>query len=439
MQLANYDVLQNYNIDTKNIYQKNTNRPVIYGISIDNNTALYFDDGISLVRKNGNYILQISITDITECIPFRSSLDIYARKKLFDDKNNFIFPLKVKDNCLSLKKDRVTLAFTVEIMLNSKLEVLNIRFFESAFVNKQNYSYRAFDKELEKKAHSQDQQAIKLSLFAEKLYKKENDEDKKLNANQILECIMTFTNKQVASFCAKNNIPVIYHNKMPRCDNKYTLEKTGYTTFTSSMRKYTDIITHRQIKKYLGLKFDCYCYNQKSLQNIVNELNALNCIENNNNYGRLLIENLIRTNSSINKEIIEKLIPTLEREKVDPFVVFYIIYYLNSDKTVKDILIKYFRPKINKSWGRALFAFIKYSTNLRIELDIGVKRNSKRYKDKKSDNRNSTIYLEIGNEIFEFTQKRKKNEQLSSKAMEMLFTKLYKYIHDNKINIFENI
>ncbi len=439
MQYANYEILQKYGIDTKNIYEKNKNRKVIYGISIDNNTTSFYDDGISLFRKNGNYILQISITDTTECIPFGSSLDIKARKILLDNEKIFLFPLKVKNSCLGLKKDQVNLTFTIEIVLNHKLEILSRRFFKSAFVNRKSYSYNSFDEELKRKNYLKDSTVYKLSSFTEKLYFKVNNVLKKLNADEIVECLMGFTNKQVALYCNENNIPVIYHNKLPKCENKYTLTNTEYTTFTSPMRKYTDIITHLQIKSYLESGNNAYPLDRKRLEKIVYELNTLNCMQNNNNFARELIQKLINSNSYISTETIERILPTLEREKVDPFVVFYILYYLNSEENIKQIIIQFFKRKINKMWSRALYAFIKYNTNLEIELDISTNKSGKRYREKKSANRNSTIYLKIDNKVFEFTQKRKTNEQLSSKAMEMLFSKLYKYIHDYNINIFENI
>jgi len=438
MQLANYAVLQNYGIDTNNIYKKNTNRPVIYGITIDNNVGSFLDDGITLSKKNGKYILQISITDVSECIPLNSKLDLVARKKQIDNDKNFLFPIKVKKECLSLNQSQVNLAFTFEIILNSNLDTINIRFFKSAFVNQKSYTHNSFDQEIEKGKKTENSMAIKIKSFTEKLYYKVNGEMRILNADKLVECLMVYTNKQVATYCNKNDIPVIYHNKSSSCENKYTLDKTGYTTFTSPMRKYTDIITHIQIKNYLENKRD-YSFNNTKLQKIVNQLNELNCLQNNNNFSRKLVQNIISNEEIIDFSIYQKLIPILEKEIVDPFVIFYIIYYINTDEKIKNLLLSYFSKQINKIWGRALFAFIKYNTNLKIELHINCKRNGKRFKDKKSVNRNSTIYLNIDGKVFEFTKKRKRNEQLSSKAMEMLFSKLYKYIHDNKINIFENI
>jgi hypothetical protein len=449
MQYANYNILQQYGINTDNIYQKNAHRPVLNGISIDNDNASYFDDGIKVFREKGIYILQVSITDVTECIPYSSNLDIKAREILIEKNSIFLFPLKVKNQCLSLKQDQVNLTLTLEVKFDSNLTILNRRIYESAFINKKNYKYSAFDKILMFKKALKDPHIERIRILAEKIFFDKFKAYKLLNADDIVKQIMIFANTQVTIYCKDRNIPIIYENYDSLCYNKYTIEQTEYSTFSSSMRKYNDIIVHRHIKDYLNsneyigtglLKKVNYTYSIYLLKTIVDNLNIVNCKRNNNHLIKESVIESVYQNRQLEQKIIDDLHIEIKNDSVEPFIVFYIIFSLHSDFQLREYLLKVIRKNLVNSWIKGLFSFIKYRTTLDITMGNHTKDlNDKCRESKKSVRKNSIVILEINNETFTFTQKKKRNENLSSKAMERLCTKLYKYIHDNEINIFSEL
>lgn len=445
MKYANYNILQGYGINTTDIYQKNAHRPILYGISIDDNNALFYDDGIKLMKKGEFYILQISITDITECIPFESNLDIKARDILIDKDKTLLFPIIVKRECLSLRQNQVNLTLTLEVKVNSNLTILSRKIYESAFINKKAYSYKTFDEALLVKKTLRNPHVERLSKFAEKIFFKKTQTHEKLNADSIVKHIMIFANTQVTIFCKENNIPVIYENKDPLYDSKYTTNETAYTTFTSSMRKYNDIIVHSQIKQYLKNKkltvqkdVD-YKYSSNLLTDFVVKLNIFNCKQDNNSSIKEAVANFVYKKEKLEQRIIKTLNIEIENNRVEPFAIFYIIFSLHCDKELRDHLVKVLNKNIVNNWTIALFTFIKNHTILSISMGYKGKNNvSRYYKEKKSLLRNSIVILKVNDKTFDFIQKKKRNETLSSKAMERLLTKLYKYIHVNEINIFRD-
>ena len=436
-----YKILQKYKIDTSKILSKNLDRPVVRGITIDNDNAFFLDDGISISRDKSNYILKVSVTDVSECIEKNSILDNTARKILCENPENMLFPGKVKENCFSLNIDKINLSITVEIHIDNKFNIKKSIVYKSAFISNYNYSYKEIDDKLKDKPI----EIKRLTNLAKGLYFKRTGEITELDSPNILKEIIILANSQIAIFCKENNIPVIYENKDPKCYNKYTTEVRPYTTFSSPMRKYLDIIVQRQIKSFINAKKDNKnpnYYSKDFLSKLCIELNEYNCQRNYNFAIKKGVYTALKQKKTITNEIIEKIKHEIEHERIEHFMLYYIIFSNNCDINTKRYFLDILKKNKIRNWYQSLFTFISSKTNLYIYVENPTyskqKINQKRYREKISEKKTTLITLTIKGKSFTFYGKKKGSDSLSIKAMEGVMLKIYKYVIENNENIFLN-
>jgi len=440
-------ILQKYGINILDINYKNKNRPLLKGISIDNNNTNFYDDGIKLYKENSIFILEISISDISEFITKNSKLDLLARKQLFQYKNSPLYPYDLKNNCLSLTKSYERNTLTLTLKFNKNLDVISRDITKTRFLCKFNYSYKDYDKLLDTNQRKMDFNTQRLSVFTERLYRKNNKTFKKLLSNEIVKEIMILANSQIAIYCSENNIPIIYENKETK--NKYTTQVTNYTTFTSPMRKYVDYITHSQIKSFLnrdkskddyGFTNVEYIYSKNELDTILTEMNNANNKKNISHNLKINIHETIFQKKELNQHIYYEILDQIKNNQNDIYILFFVIFSLKFDKKIRDELFIKIKKKINNNLNNSLFSFIKYSSRIEISLtnklfeNLVYKRKSVTVK--KSDIKNTSIIIKLDGNQYIFTEKKKSNEKISSKAILRMFNKLYKVVNENNINIF---
>ena len=439
-------ILQKYGINIYDINYKNKNRPLLKGISIDNNDANFYDDGIKLYKEKSFFILEVSISDVSEYIAKDSKLDLLARKQFFQYENNPLYPYDLKNTCLSLVKSCERNTLTLTLKLNKNLNVINRDIAKTRFVNKCNYSYNQYEKLLYTNQRKVDFYTKRLSSFAEGLYHKNNQTFKRLLSSEIVKEIMILANLQIAIYCSEKNIPIIYENKETK--NKYTTQVTNYATFTSPMRKYVDYITHLQIKSFLdrdkskdnyGFTNVKYKYSKDELDEILEKINIVNKKKFINHYLRKEIHEIVFNKKRLNEKIINDILNQIHNNQADPYIVFYVIFSLEFNKEIRNKLFVKIKNDRNNIINY-LFSFIKYISKIEINLinkNFGDPVNQRKYlKVKKSERKNSSVIIKIDGNEYNFTEKRKSNETISSKAMQRMLTKLYKIINENNINIF---
>ncbi len=440
--MLGYNILQQYKIDDKKIIEKNLFRPVIYGISIDNNNTSILDDGISFSKKNNIYILKFCVSDITEFLNSDSDLILKAKKTRSEKENIFLFPLEIK-KAFSLNKNKIKLSITIEIQLNEKYKVIDTKVYESAFINKENFSYDKVDRVL---LSNPDKNSLifQLSKLSENLYYQRFKTKKVLDSKAILREIVILANQQMAYYCNEKNIQCIYENQTIKCYKKYSLKQTNYLTFSSPMRKLADLINHYQIKK--GLKETSkntivYPYTKDKLENLVKDLNKDNCLSDYKYIIRKEVLTAIKEKQKINQDILDKVLIEIKQGRIEIFMIFYIIFSLYTDNSIKEVLIKNLKNNAIKNWELSLFRFLKKRSCLDIEIDYPFNNNVKNskgfYKTKVQSQKKSRIILHMDKKLFYFHSKKSGSKAFSKNTMVKVLTKIHKYIIQNNLDIFK--
>lgn len=297
------------------------NRLSVFGITIDEATTVDRDDGIWLVElSNGNFELQVSITDVSTLIPQESPLDQEAEKRVVTLYHTSpptpMLPTHISGNLGSLEEEKRRLALTIFFEINSNGDVNKFLIKETIFTNKKAFSYEEVESILAKPQNIPEHKLlIKMQqlaqLFAKKRVGKSGvltpngyvDEDGNLiqdnvNAHQLIAEFMILTNITIANFLAENNLPAIYrtqdvgttdfefvsktmgHCLVPaiyeyKCKPHVGLGVMGYTHFSSPLRRFVDLVNHRVVKSFIQKKSHPYTVEQlEKLCNNINDFQA---------------------------------------------------------------------------------------------------------------------------------------------------------------------
>ena len=299
------------------------NRPVIEGYTIDGPTSKDLDDGLNMYKKGDNYILEISIADITSVIKLYSELFRIAYDRIetryLSDYNIPMLPAILSENRLSLLPGDLRPAITFYMEISSDGDVVNLEIKETAFKNIRRLSYQAFDIIARTDKDDKDHQ-----LFAEMINMAEYLIDRRRSkgalaiydlkkgiytneegmilplkkgrshyGNLVIQEFSILTNKSVAWFFAKEDIPILFRNHTikhsapnrkeileqintsimhpqhlnalrrrsqlwfnradygPVVRGHFGLNEPVYTHVTSPIRRLADLINHYVIKSYI--------------------------------------------------------------------------------------------------------------------------------------------------------------------------------------------
>ena len=215
------------------------------------------DDAIWVRRAdNGDYLLDITITDISSWIPMDSPIAEEALKRGFTEYRNGaplnpMIPAGLSEGLFSLNEGEKRPTITATIRMNKDLNLSSascslyksyVETVESLYhdhVTKENITGNGYDL---KEWH----------MIAKRLFEQRSDGDKEiwnkedLNAylgktekatHFIVQEFMILGNTQVAKFADDNNIPVIFRNHALIQDNKRTLNRIARDTSQILNRK----------------------------------------------------------------------------------------------------------------------------------------------------------------------------------------------------------
>jgi len=273
--------------------------------SIDNASTMDIDDALSLEEHHNFFIIYVHITDIASLIKAGTPIDLEAKKRsrsiYLPDRKSPMLPYSLSENYLSLKQGKTRPAVTFKIKLSQDGDIIDYSAQTSLIKNDHKMSYDEADQiiktnplfkkiynltlKLRKKRQLNGAHSILLpELQLEVNLKKEIKiiEREREAESQILvsECMI------LANYCAslifrKNSFPALYRKQtepadkikqkgnlslfelfsMKRNFGKVTISTNAephnglgldsYTTLTSPVRKYLDLVTQRQLLNLL--------------------------------------------------------------------------------------------------------------------------------------------------------------------------------------------
>ena len=277
-------------------------------LTIDGQSTLDYDDALSLEKIGDNYILGIHISDVAHFIKRNDTLDkssfLRGSSIYMPDDKIPMFPDILSDNLCSLKEGNLRPAISTMIKLSRFFEVISYEIVPSTIRIKHQLTYSEANtmintdsdmatlykigqtfRESRLKAG-----AININLPEINVWLNENKEvtiskiDRESPSRMLVSEIMIMANTLTAKFLADNNLPTIFRsqpepktrlykgdeesiflNSMQRKQLSRAIIGTepehhsglgvfGYTTATSPIRRYFDLITQRQIRAVLNME-----------------------------------------------------------------------------------------------------------------------------------------------------------------------------------------
>ena len=250
-------------------------KPKVSGYTIDGPESKDLDDGIDFQKHGDNYLLQVSIADVTSLVKPDSEIFKEALRRTetryYLGGNRSMLPRMLAESKLSLLPRSKNPAITFEIELSPQADILDFKFYESVFKNKRRLCYDEFDKIIESSESDPDylkfnEMAVFTDMMLEKrrnsgalaiydlkkgIYTDEEGRIVPLNkerahvSNIVIQEFMIITNKALAIFCAENNIPLLYRNhtvRMTAPDRKEIFEQINLALMNS---KYLNSLRER--------------------------------------------------------------------------------------------------------------------------------------------------------------------------------------------------
>ncbi|AFZ46484.1 ribonuclease II [Cyanobacterium stanieri PCC 7202] len=359
-------------------------RPSVFGITIDDATTVDRDDGIWLVElDDGNFELQVSITDVAALIAKNSPIDQEALQRvmtLYHTKPPTpMLPIHISTNLGSLEEGKKRLALTIFFTIDNQGNIIGFEIRETIFENLKAFSYEEVEKILKNPSRQQhDQLLIKLQQISQILAGKRRgnsgvltedgyiDEDGNLiadnvNTHQLIAELMILTNTTISNLLAREKIPALFrtqdvgiqdiqkaikemgHCLVPAIYSPCPLYHIGlaletYCHFTSPLRRFVDLVNHRIIKAFI--KDNSSPYSKDELQNIADYINDFHCLYKENKSNHLRIKRKEDIAKKYN-DISEEKIRTLSDDEFSEFIEYYIYRH-----RVKSIL-GYIRERVD--------------------------------------------------------------------------------------------
>jgi ribonuclease R len=221
-------------------------RDIVKGYTVDSFTSRDLDDGFNLFEQGDNYLLQVSIADVAEAVPFESELFSISLERLetryLRDSNLPMLPKVLSENKMSLMPDGLRPSITFDIELTPETEVVDFRIRETVFNSLGKLSYEKFDAiknsgdnseaqisftkmtelafkliEIRRKKGALAIYDIKKGIFTdEEGMIQKLEKHQRYSSHLVVQEFMILTNKTLAMYCAKNDWLFLYRNHTAR-------------------------------------------------------------------------------------------------------------------------------------------------------------------------------------------------------------------------------
>ncbi|MFO7989169.1 MAG: RNB domain-containing ribonuclease [Desulfotignum sp.] len=289
-------------------------------ITIDGQSTMDYDDAISLENTDQGYRLGIHIIDVGAYIRSGDPIDLAARERassiyMPDDKLPML-PADLSDDLCSLRQGEVRPAISTLIQMSRFFEIQDVQIVPSIIQVHHQMSYTEANllngkddpitslhkiatllREKRLKAG-----AVQITLPEVNIWLEDNGEiryakvDRENPSRMLVSEMMIFANSLMAKFLADHQIPAVFRSQPPPSQRLFKGIETAllpnlmqrkhlsravistdpqahsglgvkaYTTATSPIRRYHDLLTQRQIKAVLGFN---PAYSKKDLEEIL--------------------------------------------------------------------------------------------------------------------------------------------------------------------------
>ncbi|WP_069789473.1 RNB domain-containing ribonuclease [Cyanobacterium sp. IPPAS B-1200] len=421
-------------------------RPCVFGITIDDATTVDRDDAIWMIElDNGQFELQVSITDVGALITKDSPIDKEALKRvvtLYHTKPPTpMLPINISTNLGSLEEDEERLAITFFFTIDNKGNIVSFEIKETIFKNLRAFSYEEVENILNNPTpENHDQLLVKIQTIAQILASKRKgksgiltkdgyiDEDGNLiadnvNTHQLIAEVMILTNTTIANLLAQQKIPALFrtqdvgikdlnkaikemgHCLVPAIYSPCPLQHVGlaldtYCHFTSPLRRFVDLVNHRIIKALIrGVSSP---YHRNELQSIADYINDFHCQYKEDKSHHLRMrrkEDIAKKYNQISDNEIKELSTEDFSELLEyfayrnrlPKILAHVKERVN-DLSLKDFYFIWFVAKINDLFylenidGISILLIASQIENITVDYDIKYNRKNKTYQAKCSLN-----------------------------------------------------
>lgn len=304
-------------------------------MTIDGNATLDFDDALSIEYKDGYYHVGVHITDVCQLIKKQSPLDQEAIRRgstiYMPDQKIPMLPASISEDICSLKAGEIRPAISVLMTFNQDFEMITHEILPTLIRVDKQLSYHEVNLIAEENqdiialtqiaSHFRqkrlNQGAIQITLPEINIWVNENKEiiitrtNRESPGRMLISELMIMANWLMANFIADHQLPAIFRsqpepkeilfkngegtlfqNWMQRKQlSRYILNPTperhsglgldAYVTATSPIRKYSDMITQRQIRAIFSLE-EPHTINdiEYTIQNLAKPLSIVSKLQN---------------------------------------------------------------------------------------------------------------------------------------------------------------